>query len=78
MGSCRCQVLNVMSGEVAVDYARVHLREHRTDGMGRTVHRCEETSVEWLEEREPGGYADQVLVLRRLPASSAVPRGRTS
>jgi hypothetical protein len=66
MGTCRCEVLNVMSGDVARDYTRVHLREVRKDGMGRRVHLCDEAGVEWIEEREPGGYADDVTVLRRL------------
>jgi hypothetical protein len=63
---CRCQVLNVMSGEVARDYARRHLEEARTDGMGRTVHRCPDTEIEWAEERSGTGYGDDVTVLRRL------------
>jgi hypothetical protein len=66
MGTCRCEVLNVMSGDVARDYARVHLREVRKDGMGRRVHLCDDAGVEWVEEREPGGYADDATVLRRL------------
>lgn len=62
--TCRCRVLNVMSGEVARDYARTHLQRHRVDGMGRTVHRCPTTEIEWVEERRLGGYGDDVQVLR--------------
>lgn len=65
MGTCRCAVLNVMSGEVAREYLRVHLQHDRTDGMGRNVHRCEESGVDWVEERKPGGYGEDVTVLRR-------------
>jgi hypothetical protein len=64
--ACRCEVLNVMSGEVAREYLRGHLQDQRTDGMGRTVHRCEETGIEWLEERRASGYDDEALVLRRV------------
>jgi hypothetical protein len=66
MGSCRCEVLNVMSGEVARDYLVNHLQPERPDGMGRAVHRCPTTEVSWVEERKPGGYGDDVTVLRRL------------
>jgi hypothetical protein len=64
---CRCEVLNVMSGEVARDYIRTHLQHDRDDAMGRTVHRCAESKVEWVEDRSGGGYGDEVTVLRRLP-----------
>ena len=67
MGSCRCAVLNVMSGDVARDYLRTHLEHDRTDGMGRAVHRCTETDVEWIEERSQSGYGQDVTVLRRVP-----------
>lgn len=63
--SCRCRVLNVMSGEVARDYIRHHLDLERTDGMGRRVFRCPEREVSWVEEREPNGYGEDVVVLRR-------------
>ncbi len=62
---CRCAVLNVMSGNVARDYVRQHLDPDRTDGMGRQVYRCPEMGLTWLEEREPGGYGSDVVVLRR-------------
>jgi hypothetical protein len=63
---CRCEVLNVMSGAVARDYLRTHLERTREDGMGRDVHRCAESGVEWVEERSGTGYGDDVTVLRRL------------
>lgn len=63
--ACRCTVLNVMSGNVARDYVRQHLDPDRTDGMGRQLYRCPESGLTWVEEREPGGYGDDVVVLRR-------------
>ena len=66
MGTCRCDVLNVLSGELARDYLDVHLQHVRTDGMGRTVHRCEASEVEWVEEHRPSGYDDDVMMLRRV------------
>lgn len=65
MVTCRCEVLNGLSGDVARDYLRTHLKKLRVDGMGRTVHGCPDSEIEWTEEREPGGYAEDVLVLRR-------------
>ena len=66
MVQCRCDVLNVMSGEVARDYVRTHLQPSRADGMGRDVHRCAETGQEWVEDRSGSGYRDDVMLLRRL------------
>lgn len=66
METCRCDVLNVLSGPVAQDYLRGHLAADRTDGMGRQVHRCPRTEVEWVADRSPDGYADDTLVLRRV------------
>jgi hypothetical protein len=66
MGECRCEVLNVMSGDLARQYARTHLEVVRTDGMGRTIHRCETTGLEWLEDHSASGYGDDVIVLRRV------------
>lgn len=66
MVTCRCTVLNLMSGEVATSYLRTHLEHTRTDGMGRNVHTCAQTGTAWLEERELRGYGDDVVVLRRL------------
>ncbi len=65
MVSCRCEVLNGLSGDVASDYLKTHLQQLRVDGMGRKVHGCPDSDIEWTEEREPGGYAENVLVLRR-------------
>ncbi len=65
MTTCRCKYLNVVSGDMARDYLRSHLEHGRTDGMGRTVHRCPDTDIEWVEEREQAGYGDDVEVLRR-------------
>ncbi len=65
MVPCRCEVLNVMSGNVARDYAAGHLEQSRTDGMGRPVHRCPETGVEWTEDASASAYADEAIVLRR-------------
>lgn len=62
---CRCAVLNNLSGAVAADYARKHLDRARTDGLGRVVHRCADTGVDWTEERSSTGYGEDVLVLRR-------------
>lgn len=62
---CRCAVLNVMSGDLAREYVRLHLDPAGTDGMGRAIHRCPEAGQSWVEEREPGGYGDDVVVLRR-------------
>ncbi|MFP4635612.1 MAG: hypothetical protein ACLFRD_07120 [Nitriliruptoraceae bacterium] len=56
-----------MSGDVAVEYLQGHLHKERTDGVGRTVHRCSETDVEWIEERSQTGYGSDVTVLRRVP-----------
>lgn len=66
MATCKCRVLNVVSGDVARDYVAAHLDAHRVDGMARAVHRCPDTGVEWVEERQPTGYGDDVIVLRRL------------
>lgn len=62
---CRCAVLNNLSGAVAREYAHKHLDRVRTDGMGRRVHRCPDTAVEWTEEHRIEGYGDDVVVLRR-------------
>lgn len=67
MQTCRCNVLNVLSGEVAQDYVRGHLEAVRVDGVGRPVHRCPQTEVEWAEDKSPDGYAEDTIVLRRVP-----------
>ena len=66
MGTCQCAVLNVMSGALARDYLNVHLQRVRTDGMGRDVHRCDDSEIEWVEERGANGYDADVTLLRRL------------
>ena len=66
METCRCDVLNVLSGPAAQDYLTGHLTVDRTDGMGRQVHRCPTTGVEWVADRSPDGYAEDTLVLRRV------------
>jgi hypothetical protein len=63
--SCRCAVLNNLSGAVAAEYARRHLDRSRTDGLGRTIHRCPDTGVDWTEEHSASGYGADVVVLRR-------------
>ena len=62
---CRCEVLNTLSGVVAAEYAREHLDPADTDGLGRTIHRCPDTGVDWTEERSAAGYGDEVIILRR-------------
>lgn len=66
MATCRCEILNVLSGDLARDLLDHHLRESRTDGMGRTIHLCEDSDIEWLEEHQRSGYDDHVTVLRRV------------
>lgn len=66
MTPCRCKYLNNISGDVARDYLREHLEYARADGMGRKVYRCDESDVEWAEERESAGYGNDVVVLRRV------------
>ncbi|MEX0705988.1 MAG: hypothetical protein WD575_03235 [Nitriliruptoraceae bacterium] len=65
MSDCRCRSLNVVSGDLAGDLVRAHLQHRRTDGMGRAVHVCPDTDTEWVEERDPTGYGEDVVVLRR-------------
>lgn len=62
---CRCEVLNVMSGAAADDYARRHLDSTRSDGQGRTYYRCPESGVGWVEERTRGPYGGDQRQLRR-------------
>jgi hypothetical protein len=63
--SCRCEMLNGLSGDVARDYLRTHLQHDRIDGMGRGVHTCPDSDIEWTEDNDAGGYARDALVLRR-------------
>lgn len=65
MGTCRCEVLNVMSGAVAADYARTHLHEVRNPGNGHAHYRCPETGIAWMEDRKREGHGDEIIVLRR-------------
>jgi len=66
MGTCRCKILNVLSGALARDLLDHHLREVRTDGMGRTIHLCEDSEIEWVEDHQRSAYDDEVTVLRRV------------
>ena len=62
---CRCEVLNVMTGAIALDYARQHLDVVR-EGAGRvTTYACPDTGVNWVEERAPHGADDSTRRLRR-------------
>lgn len=66
MLECRCQVLNNMTGDAAVDYVRQHLDETRSDGQGRTYYRCPDTGIGWTEERAPNTqYGEAQCRLRR-------------
>jgi hypothetical protein len=66
MATCRCDILNVLSGALARDLMSKHLRPVRTDSLGRAIYLCEDSEVEWLEEHERAGYDDDVTVLRRV------------
>lgn len=63
--TCRCEVLNTMSGDAARDYTTRHLDEVRSD-QGVTYYRCPATGVSWVEERAPGSYTGEARRLRRL------------
>lgn len=65
MVTCRCEVLNVMSGAVASDYARQHLDPVRSPGNGRVLYRCPETGIGWSQDRAAHGVDDETVVLRR-------------
>lgn len=62
---CRCDVLNQMTGDVARDYARRHLDQVRTDGVGQTTYRCPDTGTTWVEERAPASHGEDARRLRR-------------
>lgn len=66
MSPCKCRNLNVVSGDMARDYVASHLDHTRIDGMAPAVYRCGGTDIEWVEEREPTGYNDDAIVLRRV------------
>lgn len=63
--TCRCDVLNNLSGDGASEYASLHLDEVRSDGQGRTYYRCPDTGIGWAEERAPGSFAGEAVRLRR-------------
>lgn len=64
--TCRCSVLNNLTGEQAADYARHHLDVTRADTGRVTTYRCPETGIEWVEERAPTAYDDSTRRLRRM------------
>lgn len=64
--TCRCQVLNVLSGDLALDYLNGHLGAADADS-NRRVHVCPTTGVQWIEDRSAPQYASSTRVLRRLP-----------
>ena len=66
MVTCRCAVLNNLTGEQAAEYARHHLEVTRADTGRTTTYRCVETGIEWVEERAPTAYDDQTRRLRRM------------
>lgn len=63
---CRCEVINVMSGDAARDYAAQHLDEVRSDQQGTTYYRCPATGLTWAEERAPATYGSNARRLRRV------------
>jgi len=63
--ACRCRVLNVLSGDLAMDYLNGHLGASDTD-TNRRVHVCPTTGVQWIEDRSAPQYASSTRVLRRL------------
>lgn len=69
MTTCRCEVLNVMSGDAALDYVRQHLDQVRSDGQGTTYYRCPDTGIAWAEEPAPDTYAGESRRLRRTDRS---------
>lgn len=64
--TCRCEVLNNLTGEQAADYARHHLEVTRADTGRVTTFRCPDTGIEWVEERAPTAYDESTRRLRRL------------
>lgn len=66
MVTCRCEVLNNLTGDAAVDYARHHLDVTREDAGRVTTYRCPDTGVTWVEERLSTGYDDSTRRLRRM------------
>lgn len=64
--SCRCNMLNVLSGALATEYLLGHLGGADADS-NRRVHTCPNTGVQWIEDRSATQYASSSQVLRRLP-----------
>ena len=69
--TCRCEVLNTMSGDAARDYANGHLDEVRSDNQGLSHFRCPETGISWVEERAPGSLIGEAKRLRRVERGRA-------
>lgn len=63
--SCRCKVLNVLSGALATEYLSGHLGGGEGDS-NRRVHTCPNTGVQWIEDRSAPQYSSTSQVLRRL------------
>lgn len=66
MVTCRCAVLNNLTGDSAADYARHHLDVVREHAGRTTTYRCPDTGIEWVEERAPTAYDDNTRRLRRM------------
>ena len=66
MVTCRCEVLNSLSGQAAADYAQQHLDVTRETPGRTTTYRCPDTGLSWVSERLPTGYGDDTRRLRRL------------
>lgn len=66
MVTCRCEVLNNLTGDAAVDYARHHLDVTREDAGRVITYRCPDTGVTWVEEHLSTGYDDSTRRLRRM------------
>jgi len=64
--TCRCEMLNNLTGQAAADYARQHLDVTREDTGRVTTYRCPDTGLTWVEERAPTAYDDQTRRLRRM------------
>lgn len=63
--SCRCNVLNVLSGALATEYLFGHLGGDNAESSKR-VHTCPHTGVQWIEDRSAPQYSSTSRVLRRL------------
>lgn len=67
--TCRCTVLNTMTGDAARDYIRTHLDQVRSDGHGTNYYRCPETGIGWAEEQAPSASPSDARRLRRSDRS---------